>query len=276
VTDAETAVAQPPDINELRREVEGHSLWYHTIELAPGLVTPGWFDLRPIVDAMPWPDVRGKRCLDVGTYDGFLAFELERRGAAEVVATDIGDPSGWDLSVGARARGQATIAQLAGEKTGGGFAIAKRALKSSVQRVEISIYDLTPESLGVFDVVVCGSLLLHLKDPVRGVERIREVCGETFLSAETIRLGLGLTHRRRALAELRGGVNGQWWVPTASGHRMLLTSAGFMVEHTVKPYSIPFGEGHPGRQRNLTQRAFTHVLTGRAGVPHSAVIARPD
>ena len=38
---------------------------------------------------MPWPDVRGKRCLDVGTYDGFLAFELERRGAASVVATDI-------------------------------------------------------------------------------------------------------------------------------------------------------------------------------------------
>jgi hypothetical protein len=82
-------------------------------------------------------------------------------------------------------------------------------------------------------------------------------------------------HRRRALAELRGGVNGQWWVPTASGHRMLLTSAGFTVERTVKPYSIPFGKGHPGRRRNLTRRAFTRLLTGRAGVPHSAVVARP-
>lgn len=66
------------------------------MELAPGVVTSGWFDLRPIVDRMPWPDVRGKRCLDIGTYDGFLAFELERRGAAEVVCTDVDDHRGWD------------------------------------------------------------------------------------------------------------------------------------------------------------------------------------
>ena len=56
-------------------------LWYHTLELPGGIVTPGWFDLRGVVDRLPWPDVRGKRCLDVGTYDGFYAFELERRGA---------------------------------------------------------------------------------------------------------------------------------------------------------------------------------------------------
>ena len=75
----------------MEEAVDAVPLWYHTLELAPGVVTPGWFDLRPIVSLLPWPDVRGKRCLDVGTYDGFLAFELERRGAAEVVATDISD-----------------------------------------------------------------------------------------------------------------------------------------------------------------------------------------
>ena len=75
---------------DVREAVAAVPLWYHTIELAPGLVTPGWFDLRPIVDLMPWPDVRGRRCLDIGTYDGFLAFEMERRGADEVVALDIG------------------------------------------------------------------------------------------------------------------------------------------------------------------------------------------
>ena len=48
------------------------------MELAPGVVTPGWFDLRGILDVLPWPDVEDKRCLDVGTYDGQLAFELER------------------------------------------------------------------------------------------------------------------------------------------------------------------------------------------------------
>lgn len=70
-------------------------------------MTPGWFDLRPIVDRMPWPDVRGKRCLDVGTWDGFLAFELERRGAAEVVATDIESHEDWDWPPALKQRGAA-------------------------------------------------------------------------------------------------------------------------------------------------------------------------
>lgn len=225
---------------------------------------------------MPWPDVRGKRCLDVGTYDGFLAFELERRGAAEVVATDISDPSGWDLSVRTRARGRATIAHFGGEKTGIGFEVAKRGLGSSVDRVEVSIYDLSRDSLGAFDVVVCGSLLLHLRDPIRALEAIRGVCDGYFLSAETIRLGLGLLHRRRPLAELRGGANGQWWIPTRQGHRTMLAAAGFTIEESVRPYSIPFGAGHPDRGRKVLQRTFTRAVTGRPGVPHAAVLARPD
>src|SRR6266542_4227201 len=91
-----SAMTAADPIAELRDAVASRPVWYHTLELAPGLVTPGWFDLRPIVQLMPWPDVRGKRCLDVGTYDGFLAFEMERRGAAEVLAVDIDDHSKWD------------------------------------------------------------------------------------------------------------------------------------------------------------------------------------
>ena len=45
--------------------------WWHVIELAPGVVTPGSWDLRPTAAELPWPDVAGKRCLDVGTMDGF-------------------------------------------------------------------------------------------------------------------------------------------------------------------------------------------------------------
>ena len=81
---------------DLSAEVAAHQLWYHTMELAPGVVTPGWFDLRPVIDRLPWPDVRGKRCLDVGTFDGHLAFELERRGAGEVVCTDLASEAEWD------------------------------------------------------------------------------------------------------------------------------------------------------------------------------------
>jgi tRNA (mo5U34)-methyltransferase len=243
----------------------GNQLWYHTIELAPGNVTPGVFDLRPIVDRLPWPDVRGKRCLDVGTYDGFLAFELERRGAAEVVCTDIPDHADWDWPADARAQGPQRMAEFAGEK-GKGFEIARRALDSRVEKVEVNVYDLSPELVGSFDVVVCGSLLLHLRDPVRALEAIRAVCGEWFLSAEEVRLALTRLHPRRALAQLDGvGPECQWWVPNAAGHRRMLESAGFHVERASRPYRIPFGPGHPPRGWRPSRR----------GVAHSAVLARP-
>src|SRR3954452_4256820 len=62
--------------------------WWHVIDLPDGSTTPGAWDLRPLSEELPWPDVHGKRCLDIGTADGFWAFEMERRGAAEVLATD--------------------------------------------------------------------------------------------------------------------------------------------------------------------------------------------
>ena len=60
--------------------------WYHTIRLPDGRLTPGYFDVQAVADRSGLPDsLEGKRCLDVGTCDGFWAFEMERRGAAEVV-----------------------------------------------------------------------------------------------------------------------------------------------------------------------------------------------
>src|SRR5690348_5922792 len=71
------------------RERLGDIGWYHTQELAPGLVTPGMFDLRPFVGHYGLPDdLTGKRALDIGTFEGFWAFEIERRGA-DVTAIDV-------------------------------------------------------------------------------------------------------------------------------------------------------------------------------------------
>src|SRR5947209_13731136 len=64
--------------------------WYHTVELGNGLVSRAMFDHRPIIHnwGLP-PSLRGKSVLDVGTADGFLAFEAEQRGASPVVAIDV-------------------------------------------------------------------------------------------------------------------------------------------------------------------------------------------
>jgi tRNA (mo5U34)-methyltransferase len=261
--------------------VDDVRLWYHTLELPGGVVTPGWFDLRRHVQRLPWPEVRGQRCLDVGTYDGFYAFEMERRGAREVIALDISDHEDWDWPAAARALGGEALARLAGEK-GAGFAAAAQALGSRVQRVQLSAYHLNPEALGTFDVVLCGSLMLHLRDPVRALEAIRSVCGGWFLSIEEVSLTLGLSFPRRAMAEMRFDEElCQWWVANPAGHRRMAEIAGFEVVRTLRPYREPFGTGHPsfrGDQSEprgrLRARRDGSLLAG-AGVPHAALLARP-
>jgi tRNA (mo5U34)-methyltransferase len=273
-------VGRAATTDEARSAVAERELWYHTMEVAPGVVTPGWFDLRPVADRLPWPDVRGKRCLDVGPYDGFLSFELERRGAAEVVATDIAHPSEWDWPAATREVGASAITELAGDDPGGGFRIAKQLLGSGVERREVSVYELSPETVGEFDVVVCGSLLLHLRDPVRALEAIRSVCRGSFMSAEQVSPGLTLLSRRRAFAQMRGGDRCQWWIPNTAGHRRLVESAGFAVERAIRPYAIPLGPGHRGggrRARALVRRSIVRAVTGQdgSGVAHHALLARP-
>jgi hypothetical protein len=119
------------------------------------VVTPGWFDLRYLPGRVGFPaDLHGRRCLDVGKFDGLSAFAMERRGAAEVVALDVPDAAEWDWPVGAPPEAIT------------GFPLAREALGSSVQRVERTIYALDPEVDGTFDFVYVGLLLLHLRDPV--------------------------------------------------------------------------------------------------------------
>jgi tRNA (mo5U34)-methyltransferase len=220
--------------------------------------------------------VRGKRCIDVGTYDGFLAFELERRGAAEVVATDIGDHTLWDWPPRLRARGPETLARLAGPEKGRGFSTAHAALGSAVQRVELNIYDLSPERLGTFDVVVCGSLLLHLRDPLRALAAMRSICSGSLLSAEVIRVELPMVASRRALLELDGVTDlVHWCIPNPAGHVRMLEASGFDVQRRVR-YSIPLGVGHPSRDRRPTrpELARRKLLRLGPGVPHQALLGR--
>ena len=248
-------------MTEPRAAVAAHPHWYHTIDVAPGVATPGWFDLRPILDRMPWPDVAGKRCLDVGTYDGHLAFELERRGAAEVVAVDLSDHADWDWPVRLRARGPEALATIAGPEKGRGFAIARELLGSRAERVVSSVYDLSPDSVGEFDVVVCGSLLLHLRDPLRALTAIRSVCRGQFLSAETIIPGDG-----PPVAQLDGLSDlCQWWTPNRAGHRRMVEAAGFDIVRDAGAYEIPLGPAHPPSPQGLLRR--------RKGIPHAAVLA---
>src|SRR3954469_11322977 len=157
--------------------------WYHTLELGDGVVTQGMFDHRPVLRHYPLPeDLTGLRCADIGTMDGFWAFEMERRGASEVVAVDAPDPLSLDWPASLRN----TAAKTLDETKEARFALAHRALESSVRRVACSVYDMDPEQLGRFDLVFCGDLLVHLRDPVGALERLHAVCAGSAIVTNPI------------------------------------------------------------------------------------------
>ena len=270
-------------MSELASRVAAQS-WYHTLELPGGVVTPGHFDTRPALAHVPLPaSLEGKRCLDVGTWDGFWAFEMERRGAAEVVAIDLDDAERWDwpprVRLAAERGGRVVLSDF--RRGAAGFELAHEALGSRVRRRDLSVYDLDPEEAGRFDVVVLGSLLLHLRDPVRALEAIRGVCAGTLFCSEAVELIPSLLRPRTPTARLDGLEQPWWWqVNVAAFHRML-TSAGWRVTRRSRPYFIPLGGEQPRPalretlRRMRTPAGREELIVRTVGIPHVAAAAVP-
>jgi SAM-dependent methyltransferase len=261
----------------------GEPAWYHTLELPGGFVTPGRFDLRGSVGRVPLPEsLAGLRCLDVGTWDGFWAFEMERRGAAEVVAIDVLDPAAWDWPAGderAAAGGRAALRAVKG--AGEGFARAREALGSRVQRRELRVQDLAPEAVGSFDLVFVGDLLLHLRDPVGALERVRAVCRGELVVADVVELVPTVLHPRLPVARLEARRRPWWWLPNRAALERLVESAGFEIVARSGVYFVPLGAAHPRPGRLAALRSLgspagrEQVVALVRGVPHAAVRARP-
>jgi tRNA (mo5U34)-methyltransferase len=198
--------------------------WYHTIELPGGLVTPGQFDHRALVPHYGLPtDLNGKRALDVATFDGFWAFELERRGA-DVVAIDLDDPAEWDFPDAVR---PLVTSQPSEGSIGRGFALAHEALGSRVKRLGCSVYDLDPDALGRFDFVHAGDLLVHLRDPLRALQRIRSVTTGQLLLSDGIDIDAPAGRFGPTMQYLGGWDDIVWWVPSLDALAQLLVDAGF-------------------------------------------------
>ncbi|HYI38560.1 MAG TPA: methyltransferase domain-containing protein [Thermoleophilaceae bacterium] len=195
--------------------------WYHTIDLGDGLVTDGWFDNRPHVHHYGLPErMDGMRVLDIGTWDGFWAFEMERRGA-EVVALDVEHESEYDWPPRRRP------AQFADLQRGDGFRLIKEITGSQVERVHCNIYEATPEKLGTFDLVFCGVVLVHLRDQLLALERFANLChGQLILAEEYDRLTSLLPipvaryHADREAAVV-------FWLPSRQTWKRMTHTAGF-------------------------------------------------
>ena len=204
----------------------GHT-WYHTVDLGGGATTPGWIDIRHVAAKLGVDgDLGGCRALDVGMFDGFWAFELERRGAT-VVGIDVDDIPPPDAPELHRARMEAEATTT----PGAGFAVLKAFFDSSVERIALNVYDLTPDAIGgPVDVVVVGALLLHLRDPVRALERIGDVLAPGGVVVLVEAYDPKLPHGPRAGPEARFmayDTPWTWWLPNRACLRHWLLTARF-------------------------------------------------
>jgi SAM-dependent methyltransferase len=221
--------------------VAANPVWYHTIELGSGVVTPGRVDLRRIAERVLPDDLAGCRALDVGTFDGFWAFEMERRGA-DVVAIDLGRIDAAEWPPLARPSHERQAREF-GLELGLGFRLAAETLGSRARRVERSVYELGPGEIGgEVDFAFSGAILIHLRDPIRALERIADVlrAGGELRIMEPISPRLTIRSPRRPAARFEaagGGVN--WWVPNTAAVGAWLRAAGYREERRIGFFRPP-------------------------------------
>jgi len=215
--------------------------WYHTIDLGDGVVTKGVDDTPLRLGRLDLPaSFEGLSVLDIGAWDGFFSFEAERRGASRVVATDYYSWHGLGWGTGA---GKA------------GFELAREALGSRVEDLDLDVMDLSPERVGSFDVVLFLGVLYHLPHPLLALERVASVTRE-LLVLETVVDMVGF--RRPAVAFYPGReLNGDptnWWGPNVPAVHGMLRTVGFERVRTVTPLPpLPY----------RAARALSHWLRGK-------------
>jgi tRNA (mo5U34)-methyltransferase len=186
--------------------------WWHSFELPGGSLIQGVSELasqKMRIAQFPIPqDLTGKRVLDVGAWDGWFSFEMERRGA-EVLAIDrFENPRFHEIS---------------------------SMLGSRVEYRLLDVYDVSPRTVGYFDIVLFMGVLYHLRHPLLGLERIcsvaREMAAvESFVLTE--QHGLAAAQESVNLMQFFedddfGGQVDNWFAPTATCMQALCRSAGF-------------------------------------------------
>jgi tRNA (mo5U34)-methyltransferase len=233
--------AADADSGDLAERV-GAISWYHSIDLGGGIVTPGNPpDTRMVARGLC--DVRSKKVLDIGAWDGFWSFLCERRGAANVFAMD---HYAWSVDFAARLeyweecekKGEVPDHRLdfsefwRPEELPGraGFDLARQALGSSVQPVVADFMNVDPAELGQFDVVLFLGVLYHLREPLTALEKVRSLTkGVAVIETEAVAI-LGMPHASLLEFHDGGGLRGDytnWFVPTEAALHAMCKAAGF-------------------------------------------------
>jgi len=144
--------------------------WRHTIPLPNGQVTPGTKDTSVDLKEFQWDKdlFVDKTVIDVGACDGFFSFHAEKMGAARVLGVD---PYRWTLDD-----------RWSGMK---GFNLARELLDSKVEDSVVLLEDLSPQTVGEWDISLFLGVFYHLINPIQILKNVCSVTKETII-VETI------------------------------------------------------------------------------------------
>lgn len=235
---------------------------YHSFRLPNGALAAGAMSLswqQDRLESFRIPeDLTGKRVLDIGPWDGYYTFEMERRGA-EVTAIDY-----VDLDT---------------------FRALHRAYHSRARYICMDIYELDVAKVGAFDIVLCLGVLYHLKHPLLALEKLCSISRDVCVVDTFVVDGEEWPHGSRAPipysefyehGELAGQLD-NWSGPTVSVVEAWIRSAGFAMAEVSRVTAatacvlahrkwrgLPPAEGTPVEILGLN----SHLNTGRSFQSH--------
>jgi 2-polyprenyl-3-methyl-5-hydroxy-6-metoxy-1,4-benzoquinol methylase len=226
--------------------------WYHTFSFGD-LKTNGVYDLRDVVENIPWPSMLDKTVLDVGCSDGFFSmFFAETLGAKKVFGLDSNFYNG-EVAVNVL---KSTLQDyekkyntlndfpLLGEQYRSlnltdcnKFKFVKHALScESLEFITGSIYDLTKSKLSA-DIVFCGSLLEHLRDPISAIENLYEATKDVCIIDVSSVIRLPFRFIPIPLMTYTGG-GGAFFNFNYSAVKAMMQSVGFHSVNKLVSYKV--------------------------------------
>jgi tRNA (mo5U34)-methyltransferase len=180
------------------------------------------------------PDMHGMRVLDVGSNAGYDPFMFHALGAREVLACE-------PFEFIAQARFLESLYQ------------------TGVRLEQIGWQRLDPDVHGQFDFVHCNGVLYHELNPVRLLQRLREMVnddGELWLGTMML-ADPALSEFARFIRNDYAGDPTWWWVPGRLAMPWMLEASGFTSEHLPIEFDGPRGafevvngylRGRPGQR----------------------------
>jgi hypothetical protein len=150
--------------------------------------------------------------------------------------------------------------------------LARRLLGSRVEKVEMTIYDVSPETVGRYDLVFCGSLLLHLTDPIRALWRLQSVTNEQAIIATAVHSDSSDEPLALFVGHHRGDA---WWLPNRPCLEAMVKSAGFAGWEWVSDFRLDYADGQPGPYHGVI-RAWNTPERPSAPSPNRVAAFKPE